>query len=158
MPMMPPKDALVALTGGYRGTPVLQIGADVYIDSQLIALELERRFPSPTLFPGASRGCPLMLVKWSDAFFRTTLVLAVEQTARQWPESFLADRKHLFHDFDWEGRCTTRPTRARNSARMPACSSASSPTAAPISRATRQGSLTCRRMCSLVWRVVQIPR
>ena len=36
-PMMPPKDDLLALTGGYRGTPVLQIGADVYIDSQRIA-------------------------------------------------------------------------------------------------------------------------
>ena len=40
--MMPPKDDLVALTGGYRGTPVLQIGADVYVDSQRIARELER--------------------------------------------------------------------------------------------------------------------
>jgi glutathione S-transferase len=42
-PMLPPKDDLVALTGGYRGTPVLQIGADVYVDSQRIARELERR-------------------------------------------------------------------------------------------------------------------
>ena len=47
-PMMPPKDDLLALTGGYRGTPVLQIGADVYIDSQRIAAELEARFPQPT--------------------------------------------------------------------------------------------------------------
>ena len=44
-PMMPPKDDLLALTGGYRGTPVLQIGADVYIDSQRIARELETRYP-----------------------------------------------------------------------------------------------------------------
>ena len=36
-PMMPPKDDLVALTGGYRGTPVMQIGADVYVDTQRIA-------------------------------------------------------------------------------------------------------------------------
>ena len=39
-PMMPPKDDLVALTGGYRGTPVMQIGADVYVDTQRIAREL----------------------------------------------------------------------------------------------------------------------
>ena len=58
-PMMLPKEDLVALTGGYRGTPVLQIGADVYIDSQRIARELESRFPQPTLFPGGRRGSRL---------------------------------------------------------------------------------------------------
>jgi glutathione S-transferase len=44
------------LTGGYRKTPVLQIGADVYCDSNGIARELERRFPNPTLFPVAGPG------------------------------------------------------------------------------------------------------
>jgi glutathione S-transferase len=101
-PMLPPKPELVALTGGYRGTPVMQIGADIYIDSQRIALELERRFPMPSLFPGGDSGLSLMLVKWSDALFRAMLTLAVEQTAAQWPAEFLADRKFLFHDFDWD--------------------------------------------------------
>jgi len=55
-PMMPPKDDLLALTGGYRGTPVLQIGADIYIDSQRIARELEERFPRPSLFPDGKAG------------------------------------------------------------------------------------------------------
>jgi glutathione S-transferase len=54
-PMMPPKDDLLALTGGYRGTPVLQIGADIYIDSQRIAAELEARFPQPTISQVAMR-------------------------------------------------------------------------------------------------------
>jgi hypothetical protein len=31
-----PKPDLTALTGGYRKTPVLQIGADLYCDSQLM--------------------------------------------------------------------------------------------------------------------------
>jgi glutathione S-transferase len=39
-PMLLPKPDLVCLTGGYRGTPVMQIGADIYIDSQRIAREL----------------------------------------------------------------------------------------------------------------------
>ncbi len=43
------KPNLTTLTGGYRKTPVMQIGADIYCDSRLIALE---RFPTPTLFPG----------------------------------------------------------------------------------------------------------
>jgi glutathione S-transferase len=101
-PMMPPKDDLVALTGGYRGTPVLQIGADVYIDSQRIALELERRFPHPTLFPDGCFGTPLMLVRWADAFFRNGLVISVQLLGAQWPEPFMADRRYLFVGFDWE--------------------------------------------------------
>ncbi len=105
-PMMPPKDDLVALTGGYRGTPVLQIGADVYIDSQLIAQELEQRFPQPTLFPSGSAGLDFLLTKWSETFFRTSLAIAVEQTAASWPEPFLNDRKFLFPDFDFSAAMT----------------------------------------------------
>jgi len=37
IPMMMPKPDVVALTGGYRRTPILQIGADVYCDTALIA-------------------------------------------------------------------------------------------------------------------------
>ena len=49
--MMMPKPDVVALTGGYRRTPILQIGADVYCDTALIARVLERVAPAPTLFP-----------------------------------------------------------------------------------------------------------
>ncbi len=102
-PMLPPKEDLLALTGGYRGTPVMQIGADVYIDSQRIALELERRHPEPTLFPARDPGIACMLVKWSDAFFRAGLAISVNQLARDWPAEFREDRRRLFPDFDFEG-------------------------------------------------------
>lgn len=101
-PMMPPKDDLVALTGGYRGTPVLQIGAHVFIDSQRIALELERRYPQPTLFPDGCAGLSLALVKWSDAFFRSGLHMAIALMSPSWPKEFLADRVRLFSDIDFE--------------------------------------------------------
>ena len=55
-PVIMPKPELVALTGGYRRIPVMQIGADIYCDSQLIVRELERRFPEPTLFPAGDSG------------------------------------------------------------------------------------------------------
>jgi len=100
-PMLPPKDDLVALTGGYRGTPVLQIGADIHVDSQLIAEELERRFPEPTLFP-AGPGVELALVKWSDAFFRAGLKLALALMLPDWPDEFRKDREYLFPDIDFE--------------------------------------------------------
>lgn len=101
MPMMPPKDDLVALTGGYRGTPVLQVGAELYVDSQRIARKLEELHPSPSLFPPGDAGLQLALVKWSDQFFRTGLRLVLGALAAQWPEPFRRDREHLFPDIDF---------------------------------------------------------
>ncbi len=43
MPSVMPKPDLVALTGGYRRTPVLQIGADIYCDTALICDVLEHQ-------------------------------------------------------------------------------------------------------------------
>jgi glutathione S-transferase len=51
IPMMMPKPDLVALTGGYRRTPVLQTGADIWCDTALIARVLERLAPRPSLYP-----------------------------------------------------------------------------------------------------------
>jgi glutathione S-transferase len=46
-PSIMPKPELTPLTGGYRRIPVMQIGADIYCDSQVILRELERRYPGP---------------------------------------------------------------------------------------------------------------
>jgi len=51
IPVMMPKPDLVALTGGYRRTPVLQTGADLWCDTALIARVLERIAPRPSLYP-----------------------------------------------------------------------------------------------------------
>jgi glutathione S-transferase len=101
-PMAMPKDDLVALTGGYRGTPVLQIGADIYIDSQRIARELEARIPEPTLFPSGGAGLDYAMVKWADAFFRAGLHMAIGITSPSWPAEFRADRQKLFPDIDFD--------------------------------------------------------
>jgi glutathione S-transferase len=100
-PMLPPKDDLVALTGGYRGTPVLQIGADVYVDSQRIARELERRFPTPSFFPNGNAGLAYAMVKWADAYFRSGLHMAIALTSANWPAEFRRDREQLFPDVDF---------------------------------------------------------
>ena len=42
-PTIMPKPELTPLTGGYRRIPVLQIGADVYCDSQVILAEVAAR-------------------------------------------------------------------------------------------------------------------
>ena len=54
IPPIAPKPELMPLTGGYRRTPVLQIGADIFCDTRQILRELERRQPEPTLYPAAT--------------------------------------------------------------------------------------------------------
>ena len=51
IPLFMPKPDVIALTGGSRTTPILQLGADIYCDTTLIARVLDRLKPSPSLFP-----------------------------------------------------------------------------------------------------------
>jgi len=67
IPTIMPKPDLTALTGGYRKTPVLQIGADIYCDTALIADVIEERAPRPTLYPGDIAGASRILAQWADS-------------------------------------------------------------------------------------------
>ena len=96
IPRIMPRPDLMPMTGGYRRTPVLQIGADVYCDTQIIIRELERRFPLPTLFPDASGGLGWSLGMWSDrTFFQNTVNLVFGTLADQVPKDFREDREQL---------------------------------------------------------------
>jgi glutathione S-transferase len=66
IPMVMPKPDVVALTGGYRKTPILQIGADIYCDTALIADVLEHLQPEPSLYPEPSKGMGRTLAQWAD--------------------------------------------------------------------------------------------
>jgi glutathione S-transferase len=66
IPRIMPKPDLLALTGGYRRTPVLQIGADLYCDTALICDVLEHRQPEPTLYPAPHKGLARALAQWAD--------------------------------------------------------------------------------------------
>jgi glutathione S-transferase len=79
-PIMPKPDVL-ALTGGYRKTPILQIGADVYCDSALIARVLERLKPEPTLFPAESASLAPILAQWADSTLFWTAIPYTMQPA-----------------------------------------------------------------------------
>jgi len=67
IPMIMPKPELTALTGGYRKTPVLQIGADIYCDTALICDVLEQLAPTPTLYPDAVQGAARIVAQWADS-------------------------------------------------------------------------------------------
>jgi glutathione S-transferase len=57
----------VALTGGYRRTPILQIGADIYCDTALIADLLEELRPEPSLYPKSVAAASRTLAQWADS-------------------------------------------------------------------------------------------
>jgi glutathione S-transferase len=96
IPVIMPKPDLTPLTGGYRRTPVMQIGADVYCDTQLIIRELERRYPSPSILPEGHDGLAWMLSTWADrTFFQITVPVIFGAVGFHVPEAFKRDREQL---------------------------------------------------------------
>ncbi|MGA0099294.1 MAG: glutathione S-transferase family protein [Steroidobacteraceae bacterium] len=103
LPMVMPRPALMPLTGGYRKVPVLQAGADVYCDTRLIARELERRHPEPSLFPGGSAGLAMALGAWSDrSFFDPGAGLSMGLNKSLIPTEVIEDRKGFFNFMDFD--------------------------------------------------------
>jgi glutathione S-transferase len=108
IPMVMPKPDLTALTGGYRKTPVMQIGADIYCDTNLIALELERLCPTPSLFPDGGRGLGLALGVWGDRFFEPGAGLAMTVNA-ELPADLVKDRQQFFSHMDFSSLAARVP-------------------------------------------------
>ncbi|MEK1939042.1 MAG: glutathione S-transferase family protein [Pseudomonas sp.] len=104
-PVMPKPD-LVALTGGYRKTPVLQVGADIYCDTALIARRLEAEKAAPALFPAEQLFAITGFTNWIDSVLFQHAVALVFQPASvairfaklppQALQGFIADRQGLF--------------------------------------------------------------
>ena len=67
VPAILPKPDVVALTGGYRKTPFLQVGADIYCDTALIADVLEHVQSEPTLYPPHLKGVSRVFAQWADS-------------------------------------------------------------------------------------------
>ena len=102
IPRLPPKPMLTALTGGYRRTPVMQIGADIYCDSQCIIRELDRRFPSPSIMPTSEQGLMWCLSRWTDgALFDQTVRHILGAAGDSLDKAFAADRGRLYLGEDW---------------------------------------------------------
>ena len=102
IPRLPPKPLLTTLTGGYRRTPVMQIGADIYCDSQCIIRELEKRYPSPSLFPTADAGLLWCLSRWTDgALFDLSVKIVLGAAGDDLPADFAEDRGRLYLGPDW---------------------------------------------------------
>lgn len=102
IPRLPPKPLLTTLTGGYRRTPVMQIGADIFCDSQCIIRELEKRHPSPSLMPTADAGLLWCLSRWTDgALFDLAVKIVLGSAGDNLPADFAADRGRLYLGENW---------------------------------------------------------
>ncbi|MEL6781087.1 MAG: glutathione S-transferase [Pseudomonadota bacterium] len=110
-PVIMPKPDQVTLTGGYRRTPIMQIGADVYCDTAIILRELERRFPMPSLTLPGHEGLSAMVGAWSDRlWFQASVAVIFGEIGEHVPEDFKEDRTALSgRDFDTEAMKAVAP-------------------------------------------------
>lgn len=104
IPTMMPKPDLIALTGGYARTPVMQIGADIYCDSAAILDALEALSPSPSLYPAPLGPMHRMIAGWAGA---GQFAAHVSAAMRNVPPGvlqpgFAEDRKRRFVGFDFD--------------------------------------------------------
>jgi glutathione S-transferase len=77
IPMVMPKPDLTALTGGYRKTPVLQIGCDVYCDTALISRVLDRVQPEPPVHRPEQGAVAVAAGRWLDHHFFFAVIALV---------------------------------------------------------------------------------
>jgi glutathione S-transferase len=99
-PVIMPKPELTPLTGGYRRIPVMQIGADVYCDTQVILAEIEARHPEPRVVHGGEWAANL----WADRlWFQASVAVVFGEIGDNVPAAFIEDREKLSgRNFDIE--------------------------------------------------------
>src|SRR5690606_11697273 len=93
--------------------PVMQIGADIYCDSQSIIRELERRFPTPSIHVGGA-GAGWTAGMWSDrVFFQAAVAIIFGGGTPIANEAFIKDREKLTgRPFDIEATKAAAPLMA----------------------------------------------
>ena len=93
IPSVMPKPDVVALTGGYRRTPILQIGADIYCDTSLICEVLDHKQPEPVLYPPHLKGVSRVFAQWADStLFWTAMAYNMQPKG---VAAFAEDRKAM---------------------------------------------------------------
>lgn len=105
IPIIMPKPDLMPLTGGYRKTPVMQIGADIYCDTEIISRVIDHHYPENSLYSKGQEASAGTIAQWSDTVFFGLAVSMVFQPKamaanpvfqdQQQAAAFAADRAEL---------------------------------------------------------------
>lgn len=91
-----PRPDLIPMTGGYRRTPVMQIGADIFCDTAIILREIEARFPIPELKLPGHEGLSQMVAGWTDGrWFQSSVAVVFGALGDSVPATFIKDREAL---------------------------------------------------------------
>ena len=102
IPRIPPKPLLMPLTGGYRRTPVLQLGADIFCDSQAIAWQLGLQNRNAPAYQLSNKSLELILGSFGEAILFSLSVRVVLTTSMgKAPEEFIKDRGSLYFEPGW---------------------------------------------------------
>jgi glutathione S-transferase len=110
-PMWMPKPHLTPLTDGYRRIPVMQIGADIYCDSALIARKIERLHPERPILPPALDGIVHAVEQWADKhLFAACVPIVFSELAPVLPAELIDDRKRMRPDLNVETLKLAVPT------------------------------------------------
>jgi glutathione S-transferase len=98
IPAYAPKPTYTPLTAGYRRTPALQIGADVYCDTRLICQMLEELRPQPSLYSANAlqRATAEAVSHWAETSVMRPLALYITGiNAHRFDADFHRDRAAL---------------------------------------------------------------
>jgi glutathione S-transferase len=100
-----PKPDLMPLTRGYRKTPVMHIGADIYSDTELISRVIDHLHPKNSLYPQGEEASAGSMAQWSDTtLFSLAVAMAFQPRAmatnplfqdQERAAAFAADRAEL---------------------------------------------------------------
>ncbi|MDC0379663.1 glutathione S-transferase family protein [Litorivicinus sp.] len=102
IPRVPPKPLLMPLTAGYRRTPVLQSGADVYCDTQNIVRAISELTATSSLLPTRQRGQIFALTDWVDGtVFNLAARVILTSALDTAPPEFIQDRGGLYFGPNW---------------------------------------------------------
>ena len=96
------KTIVNAITGGYRRTPVLQIGADIYCDSQSIAFHLGKQKSEKIAYSQPNRALGTILGSFGESIlFNLTVRVILTTSMGVAPEDFINDRGSLYFEPGW---------------------------------------------------------
>ena len=97
IPVWTPRPLLTPMTGGYRRTPILQIGADFYCDTLLILQVLDGLGTGNSLYPAESKAMVKACCWWIEkSSFWNSVCLTIGNLAGKLPQELIDEREPFF--------------------------------------------------------------
>jgi|SRR5579871_3475733 len=97
IPVWTPRPKLTPMTGGYRRTPILQIGAEFYCDTLLILQVIETLGSSRPLYPRGQEALAKAFGWWIEkGSFMNAVCLTIGNMSGKIPQELVDERRPLF--------------------------------------------------------------